>query len=92
MMVINAVSSNISSSVKLPPGVEFGDLVAWGIEGIVKARKKYDPKRGAQFKTYANFRVRGEILDNIRKEWSYRSPVGYKKYKEAKKKVGQIKE
>jgi RNA polymerase sigma factor FliA len=66
----------------MPPGVVFQDLVSWGVEGLIKAKKKFDSTKGAQFKTYANFRIRGEILDKLRKEWSYRSPTAFKHYKD----------
>lgn len=78
MSLIESVSSNITSSSKMPPGVIFNDLVSWGVEGLVKAKNNYDDSKGAQFKTYAFYRVRGEILDSLRKEWSYRKPTDYR--------------
>jgi RNA polymerase sigma factor for flagellar operon FliA len=58
----------------MPSCIEFEDLVSWGIEGLVKARQAYTPDKGAQFKTYAYIKVRGAILDRIRREWEYRNP------------------
>lgn len=80
--IINMVASNVMGGTKMPPGVDFGDLVAWGIEGILKAKKKYNPEKGAQFKTYAQFRIRGEILDNIRKEWGHKAPEKHQKHRQ----------
>ena len=79
--IINMVASSIMGGKKLPPGIDFGDLVSWGIEGILKAKKKYNAEKGAQFKTYAQFRIRGEILDNIRKEWGYKAPEKFNKHR-----------
>jgi RNA polymerase sigma factor FliA len=78
--VVEAVASTIAANGKLPPGIQYEDLLSWGVEGLIKAQKGFDGDKGAQFKTYANFRIRGEILDNIRKEWSQRSPSVYRSY------------
>ncbi len=79
--IINMVAANVMGGTKLPPGIDFGDLVSWGLEGILKAKKKYNPEKGAQFKTYAQFRIRGEILDNIRKEWGHKAPEKHQKHR-----------
>ncbi|MDA1353870.1 MAG: sigma-70 family RNA polymerase sigma factor [bacterium] len=80
--VVEAVASTIAAGGKMPPGVEYEDLLSWGVEGLVKANRNFDKDKGTQFRTYANFRVRGEILDNIRKEWSQRSQSAYKNFQE----------
>jgi RNA polymerase sigma factor for flagellar operon FliA len=49
-----------------PPHVEIDELVSWGIEGLLDACKKYDPRKKAAFTTYAQFRIRGAILDRLR--------------------------
>ncbi len=79
--VVESLAASISAT-KTPPGIQFDDLVSWGIEGLIKAKKKYDPTKGTQFKTYAFYRIRGEILDMIRREWAYRNPTDYRAYQE----------
>jgi RNA polymerase sigma factor FliA len=76
--MIKAISANIVAAGKLPPGMFYDDLVSYGYEGLIKAYQNYTDDKGAQFQTYAAYRVRGEILDKIRKEWKYRNPVSYK--------------
>lgn len=50
--------------------VEFEDLVSYGIFGLIDAIEKYDYNKGIKFVTYASLRIRGEIIDNIRKlDW-----------------------
>ena len=49
-----------------PPHIDFDDLLNWGIHGLLDAYQRYDPDRRASFGTYARFRVRGTILDNLR--------------------------
>jgi RNA polymerase sigma factor FliA len=53
-------------SMKLPESVELDDLIQVGILGLIDAVSKYDPKRGIKFQTYAEFRIRGAILDELR--------------------------
>jgi RNA polymerase sigma factor for flagellar operon FliA len=61
-------------ALRLPPHIEVEDLISVGVLGLMDAIKKYDPSRGAKFKTYAEFRVRGAILDELRSmDWVPRS-------------------
>ena len=61
-------------AMRLPPHVEVDDLISVGVLGLIDAIDKYDPSRGAKFKTYAEFRVRGAILDELRSmDWVPRS-------------------
>lgn len=61
-------------SARLPASVELDDLVHDGILGLLDAVEKYDPARGVRFRTYAEARVRGAILDGLRqKDWRPRS-------------------
>jgi RNA polymerase sigma factor for flagellar operon FliA len=46
---------------------ELDDLIAFGYGGLVEARGRFDPTRGVQFTTFAHYRVRGAILDGVRK-------------------------
>lgn len=43
------------------------DLVGFGFAGLLEARQRFDPARGVQFSTFAYYRVRGSILDGVRK-------------------------
>jgi RNA polymerase sigma factor for flagellar operon FliA len=51
----------------LPPGVDVENLESAGVLGLVEAASKFDPTRNAQFKTFAYMRVRGAILDELRR-------------------------
>jgi RNA polymerase sigma factor for flagellar operon FliA len=57
-----------------PPEVPTEDLVSWGVVGLLDAMRKYDPHREATFSTYAQYRIRGSILDYLRRcDWLPRS-------------------
>ncbi len=61
-------------AVRKPPHIELDDLVSWGIVGLLDAIGKYDPAKEALFSTYAQFRIRGAILDHLRSlDWVPRS-------------------
>ncbi|WP_313132371.1 FliA/WhiG family RNA polymerase sigma factor [Anaerocolumna sp.] len=50
--------------------VEYDDLVGYGIFGLIDAVDKFDYSKGVKFETYASFRIRGSIIDEIRKmDW-----------------------
>ncbi len=51
---------------KLPPGIELDDLISAGIVGLMAAVDNYDPSHNASLKTYAEYKIRGAILDSIR--------------------------
>ena len=54
--------------------VEYDDLVGYGIFGLIDAIDKFDYDKGIKFETYASLRIRGSILDQIRKmDWIPRS-------------------
>ncbi|MDE3269763.1 MAG: FliA/WhiG family RNA polymerase sigma factor [Pseudomonadota bacterium] len=60
--------------VKLPANIEIDDLISSGIIGLMDAIDKYDPTRDNKFRTYAEFRIRGAILDELRsQDWVPRS-------------------
>lgn len=50
-----------------PPGVESEDLISFGILGLIDAIEKFDPSKGLKFETYATLRIRGAIIDELRK-------------------------
>ena len=51
---------------RLPPNVDVGDLIGAGTEGLLKAVDAYDPKVQPRFETYADTRIRGAMLDELR--------------------------
>ncbi len=59
---------------RLPASVQVEDLIQAGMIGLIEARKNYDGSKGASFETYAGIRIRGAMLDDIRKgDWVPRS-------------------
>lgn len=61
-------------SMYLGYNVEYEDLVSYGIFGLIDAIDKFDYEKGIKFETYASLRIRGAILDQIRKmDWIPRS-------------------
>jgi RNA polymerase sigma factor for flagellar operon FliA len=57
-----------------PPEVATEDLISWGVVGLLDAMRKYDSTREAAFSTYAQYRIRGSILDYLRRcDWQPRS-------------------
>ncbi|CAK9250356.1 unnamed protein product [Sphagnum jensenii] len=58
----------------LPASVDVDDLFSMGFLGLMDAAEKFDPSRNVQFDTYAEFRIRGAIIDELRKQdWVPRS-------------------
>ncbi|MDR4508552.1 MAG: FliA/WhiG family RNA polymerase sigma factor [Candidatus Brocadiaceae bacterium] len=54
----------------LPSCVEADDLISAGIIGLMEAAERFDPDRGFKFKTFAEFRIRGAMLDELRRlDW-----------------------
>jgi RNA polymerase sigma factor FliA len=51
---------------KLPASVQLDDLISAGIVGLLAAIDKFDPSHNASLKTYAEYKIRGAILDSIR--------------------------
>ncbi len=59
---------------RLPPQVPLEDLVHAGILGLMDAVRKFDPNKNVRLKYYAEFRIRGAILDSLRQvDWSPRA-------------------
>ena len=59
---------------RLPPTVQVDDLIQSGMIGLLEASRNYDASQGASFETYAGIRIRGAMLDEIRKgDWAPRS-------------------
>lgn len=59
---------------RLPSSVELDDLIQAGMIGLIEAHKRFESTKGASFETYAGIRVRGAIMDEVRKsDWAPRS-------------------
>src|SRR5215831_10682364 len=55
---------------RLPAWIGLDDLISAGVLGLMDAIAKYDPTRGTTVKTYAEIRIRGAMLDDLR-EWDW---------------------
>lgn len=54
--------------------IEFDDIVSYGVLGLIDAIEKFDSEKNVKFETYANFRIKGSIIDQIRAlDWIPRS-------------------
>ena len=61
-------------AMRLPPHIEVSDLINAGVIGLIDAIEKFDPDKEVKFKTYAEIRIRGAILDELRSmDWIPRS-------------------
>jgi RNA polymerase sigma factor for flagellar operon FliA len=59
---------------RLPPSVDVADLIQAGMLGLLEAASNYAANRGASFETYAGIRIRGAMIDALRKlDWAPRS-------------------
>lgn len=59
---------------RLPPSVQPHDLIQAGMVGLLEATRNYDATQGASFETYAGIRIRGAMLDEVRRsDWAPRS-------------------
>jgi RNA polymerase sigma factor FliA len=67
---------------RLPASVEVGDLIQAGMMGLLEAARNFAPGRAANFETFAGIRIRGAMLDELRKtDWTPRSV--YRRLREA---------
>ena len=74
---------------RLPPSVQVDDLIQAGMIGLLEAARNYDAEQGASFETYAGIRIRGSMLDEIRKgDWAPRSL--HRKMREITKAVQEL--
>ncbi|HZU53831.1 MAG TPA: sigma-70 family RNA polymerase sigma factor, partial [Holophagaceae bacterium] len=72
LRLVQMVARRMAS--RLPAHVELDDLVHFGVLGLLDAAKKYQPDREVQFKTYAELRIKGAIVDGLRElDWMPRS-------------------
>jgi RNA polymerase sigma factor for flagellar operon FliA len=70
--LVKYVASRVATG--LPASVEQGDLVSYGMFGLIDALQKFEPGRGNKFETYAIPRIKGAIIDELRSmDWVPRS-------------------
>ncbi len=70
--LIRYVVSRIAA--RLPAHADVDDLYSCGVIGLIDAVERFDPDKGCKFKTYAEFRIRGAILDELRSlDWMSRT-------------------
>ncbi|MBJ7330592.1 MAG: FliA/WhiG family RNA polymerase sigma factor [Solirubrobacteraceae bacterium] len=63
-----------SMKSRMPAHVDVADLISYGLGGLIDAVERFDPDRGATFETFAITRIRGAIVDELRKlDWVPRS-------------------
>ena len=53
-------------AISLPAHVDEGDLIGYGVFGLLDALNRYEPSKGVKFETYATLRIRGSIIDGLR--------------------------
>jgi RNA polymerase sigma factor for flagellar operon FliA len=59
---------------RLPDHVQFDDLLQVGMMGLIEASQRYDSTQGASFETFAGIRIRGAMMDEVRRnDWVPRS-------------------
>lgn len=66
--IVKSTASRVHS--RLPEKIQIEDVISWGIIGLIDAVDSYDPSMGVRFETYSSQRIRGAILDELRKtDW-----------------------
>ena len=76
-------------AARLPASVVVDDLIQVGMIGLLDASQQYDPSQGAAFTTYATIRIRGAMLDELRRnDWAPKSV--HKKHRDLMKVVSRI--
>jgi len=74
---------------RLPPTVQIDDLIQAGMVGLLEAGSNFDPKMGASFETFAGIRIRGAMIDEIRRsDWTPRSV--HRKYRSVSEAIRRI--
>ena len=74
---------------RMPPSVDVDDLIQSGMIGLLLAGRNYAANKGANFETYAGIRIRGAMIDEVRKsDWTPRSV--YRKIREVSVAISAI--
>ncbi|MBJ6801207.1 MULTISPECIES: FliA/WhiG family RNA polymerase sigma factor [Geomonas] len=85
--LVKFIVDRIASS--LPPHLDRDDLRSAAVIGLISAAERFDPSRGVQFKTFAEQRIRGTIMDELRaQDWLTRSLRD--KFKKLEKEFSQL--
>jgi len=76
---------------KLPSHIELNDLLQSGFVGLIEANKKFKSDKGAKFETFASIRIKGAIIDDLRKNsWGNRGSIlGAKELADATSRIEQ---
>ncbi len=70
--LIKYIANRIAA--RLPLHIDIRDMINSGVLGLMDALEKFDPEKGVKFETYAEYRIKGAILDNLRAmDWVPRS-------------------
>ncbi|MEB2311848.1 MAG: sigma-70 family RNA polymerase sigma factor [Sorangiineae bacterium] len=62
--LVEIIARRVARSIG--PAANLDELVSFGQEGLLDAARRYDASRGVPFRSYANYRVRGAIIDGVR--------------------------
>lgn len=85
--LVNRIAYHLAA--RLPASVVVDDLIQVGMIGLLDASQQYDPSQGAAFTTYATIRIRGAMLDELRRnDWAPKSV--HKKHRDLMKVVSDI--
>jgi RNA polymerase sigma factor for flagellar operon FliA len=63
--LVRKIATRLRADMEL--GLPLEDLVAWGFHGLIEARARFEADRGVQFSTFAYYRIRGSMIDGVRK-------------------------
>lgn len=66
MGYVRALAAQLKKEIS--SSIDYEDLVAYGIKGLVEAAERFDPTRGVAFTTFAYYRIRGAIFDGLRQQ------------------------
>src|SRR5690606_37212658 len=81
MPYVRSIAGKVKKTVAKE--IEFDDLVEYGMIGLLEAADRYDPSHGANFMTFAYYRIRGAIYDGLRgMGWMSRSEYAKARFEE----------
>src|SRR5687768_3456304 len=76
--LVRSLAFSVSRNIPVPADLD--DLISYGQIGLAEAAREYDPSHGAQFTTFAYYRIRGAIYDGVSK-MSWTSRARYNRYR-----------
>jgi RNA polymerase sigma factor for flagellar operon FliA len=71
------VNANHYYRIRQDDTVEYGDYLQYAMVGLLEAVQRYDPDRGASFSTYANYRIKGALLNGLEKATEQREQAAF---------------